>query len=179
MTVQRWAPVELNPDQVACELLAVLKRTSARRLVIDRIGDLERAVIETSGVERVPDFLAALWEILQQQGVMLLALKETPKVLTSELDFSTEPIAVLAENVILLQRVVWREQSRRVLSVLKMSYSAHDTTLREVRIVAPAGFQVLAPVESEAGLLTELTHQQRISEAGKEPPPELPPDSTP
>lgn len=170
LTVQRWFPVELDPDQVATDLLIAATRTGARRLIIDGLVELERAVMEANGAERVPNYLTALLEALRHRGVTLLALKETPKMLASQLDFSTEPIAVLAENSILLQQVVWREQVRRLLSVLQMGFSAHDTSLREVRIAAPAGLQVLAPAESEAGMLTKLTRQQQDSSGARAAP---------
>ncbi len=59
----------------------------------------------------------------------------------------------MAANVLWLQQVTDGERLHRVLSAPKMRYSAHDTTLHEFTITAPAGLQVLAPFETEAGLL--------------------------
>lgn len=176
LMVQHWDPVELDPDQVATELLAAVTRTGARRLIIDSLNELERAVVSTCGAERVPSYLTALLLVLRRQGVTVLALKETPKIIAAEFDFSTEPIAVVAQNILLLHQVVWREQVHRILSVLKMSFAAHETTLREVRIAAPTGFQVLARAEGEAEVLRELTRQQGTPAAGAAPAlPETPP----
>ncbi len=75
----RWEPIEVDPDQVATDLLATLEREGARRVVIDSIVELERAVEESSGAARVSNYLAALLAALRTRGVTLLALKETPR----------------------------------------------------------------------------------------------------
>jgi circadian clock protein KaiC len=160
LRMQRWEPVELDPDQVVTELLRALASVGAPRLIIDSMAELERAVIERSGAERVPNFHAAFLAALRRAETTSVVIKETPKAVTTELDFSTEPLGVLAENVILLQQLVRQGQIRRVLSVLKMGYSAHDPSLREVRIAAPAGFQVLTQRESGPDLGAEFARQQ-------------------
>ena len=175
--MQRWEPVELEPDQVVTELLTALAQAGAHRLIIDSMAELERAVIETSGAERVPNFLAAFLAALRRAGLTLLAIKETPKAIATEIDFSTEPLGVLAENVILLQQLVRQGQIRRVLSVLKMGYSAHDPTLREVRIAVPTGFQVLTPLESGPDLGAEFARQQGRPGADAPPAPPGKPSS--
>jgi circadian clock protein KaiC len=174
---QRWEPIEVDPDHVATELLAALDRTGARRVVIDSIAELERAVKESSGAARVPNYLAALLATLRIHGVSLLAIKETAKIVTEQLDFSTDTLAVLAENVMLLQQLAYRGQLHRVLSVLKMRFSDHDYTLREFRIAAPAGIRVLTPSESGREVLVGLTEQQ-IGVAERVEPP-LPPQESP
>lgn len=160
LTLQRWAPVELNPDIVANRLLEALDETGARRLVVDSVIELERAVARNSDPERVGDFMAAVIEALRGRDVTTLFIKEHPKVLTSEMDFSTGPIAVLAENVLLLQQVGYRSALHRVLSVPKMRFSAHDHMLREFTITAPDGIRVLSPGESDSGMLASLAREQ-------------------
>ncbi len=158
LTVQRWDPIELDPDQVATELLAALNQTGAQRLVIDSIAELERAVVKSSGRERLPDFLAALLAAVRQAGVTLLAIKETSKAITTELDFSAEALEVLTENLLLMQQVVWQGHLHRLFMVLKTRFAPRDPALREVRITAPKGLEVLSPTESEPGLLSNFTH---------------------
>jgi circadian clock protein KaiC len=158
LTVQRWDPIELDPDQVATELLAGLNQTGAQRLVIDSIAELERAVVKSSGKERLPDFLAALLAAVRQAGVTLLAIKETSKAITTELDFSAEALEVLTENLLLMQQVVWQGHLHRLFMVLKTRFAPRDPALREVRITAPKGLEVLSPAESEPGLLSNFTH---------------------
>jgi len=170
LVFQRWEPIELDPDHVATELLAALDRTGARRVVIDSIAELERAVEESSGAARVSNYLAALLAALRTRGVTLLAIKETSKVVTTQLDFSAESLAILAENVLLLQQLAYRGRLHRVLSVLKMRFSSHDYSLREFLIDPPAGIRVLSPGESGREVLVGLTEQQTGVAEVVEPP---------
>jgi circadian clock protein KaiC len=160
LVFQRWEPIEVDPDHVATELLAALDQVGARRLVIDSIAELERAVEESSGAVRVSNYLAALLTALRIRGVTLLAIKETSKVVTTQLDFSADSLAILAENVLLLQQLAYRGTLHRVLSVLKMRFSSHDYSLREFLIDPPEGIRVLTPGESGRELLVGLTEQQ-------------------
>lgn len=116
-------------------------------MVIDSIAELERAVGESSGSARVSNYLAALLAALRTRGVTLLAVKETPKVVTTQLDFSADALAILAENVLLVQQLASRGHLHRVLSVLKMRFSTHDHTLREMLIAPPQGIRMLTPGE--------------------------------
>ena len=100
----------------------------------------------------------------------MLAIKETPKVVTTELDFSTDPLSVLAENVLLLQQLAYRGRLHRILSVLKMRFSSHEHALREFLITSPEGIRVLTPEESRRELLVGLSEQQvGVAEKGMSP----------
>ena len=160
LLLQNWLPIEMDPDRVANDLLSALDQTGARRVVIDSILELERAVGESSGEARVPNYMAALLAMLRTRGVTLLAIKETPKIVTTELNFSTDALSVLAENVLLLQQLAYRGQLHRVLSVLKMRFSNHDHTLREFLITSHGGIRVLTPDEGGREVLVGMTEQQ-------------------
>jgi circadian clock protein KaiC len=127
-------------------------------------------VEESSGAARVSNYLAALLASLRRRGVTLLAIKETPKVVTTQLDLSADTLTVLAENVLLLQQLAYRGQLHRVLSVLKMRFSSHDYSLREFVIDPPEGVRVLTPGESGREVLVGLTEQQAGVTDGVEPP---------
>ncbi len=170
LVFQRWEPIEVDPDHVATDLLAALERTGARRVVIDSIAELERAVVESSGTARVSNYLAALLAMLRTRGVTLLAIKETSKVVTTQLDFSADALAILAENVLLSQQLAYRGRLHRVLSVLKMRFSTHDYSLREFVIDPPEGIRVLTPGESGREVLVGLTEQQTGAAEVVEPP---------
>lgn len=146
LTLLRRPPVELDPDVLADELLAALDRTGARRLVVDSVAAVERAVAEAGDARRVPNYLAALVEALQERAVTTLLIKESPTLAAAALDLPADLISVVAANVVWLQQVADRGRLRRVLSVPKMRYSAHDDALRAFTIAAPAGIRVLAPV---------------------------------
>ena len=164
LTLQRWAPIEIDPDVVADRLLHTLDQTGAHRLVLDGVGELQRSVMRTGENGRVSDYLSALVEALATRGVTTLFIAEHPKVVVAQLDFSADPISALAENVLLLQQVYYRSQLHRVLSVVKMRYSSHDFMLREFTITTPEGIQVLQPFESNEEVLEGIAHEQGTGE---------------
>ena len=156
LTFVRLAPVELDPDVLADATLAALDRAGARRLVIDSVGELERAVAEGGTPQRVPGYVAGLVEALRARAVTTLAVRESARLVAPGLDVATDPLAALAENVLLLQYVSVGDRLHRVLAAPKMRFSAHDLRLREFVIAPPAGIRVLAPFESEAGVLSNV-----------------------
>lgn len=160
LTLQRWEPVELDPDRIAADLLSAIEQTGARRMVIDSIAELERAVLENSGVERASNYLAALLAALRARGVTLLALKEASKGVATQLEFSVDALGVLAENVLLMQQLAYRGKLHRVLSIPKMRFSAHDYRLREFIVAPPEGIRVLTSDESGEEVLTGLAEVQ-------------------
>ena len=160
-------PIKVNADVLADRLLTELDRTGAERLVIDSIAELERAILRSVDPQRLEDYLAALLQALRTRRVTALLLKETDKALATTLDFSADPLSVLAENVLLLQSVPYQGQLHRILSVLKLRFSDHDTALREFRIVAPQGIQVLGRFGSASGVLEGITRMQESDAAGQ------------
>lgn len=143
LTIHRWPPVELHPDIVGDTLLQTLDRTGARRLVIDSVAELEHAIIRWGDPRRISDYLAAILEALRARDVTALVIKEHNTTVASTLDLSAGPISVMAENVLLLQQLDYSSRLRRVLSVVKMRSSPHDTLLHEFEITPPTGIRMV------------------------------------
>jgi circadian clock protein KaiC len=160
LTFLRWEPVELDPDLVADQILSALDRTGATRVVIDSIAELERAVQEATGPQRVANYMTGLLAILRARGATMLGIRETPLVSALALDLAAEQVSVLAENVLYMQQVKHRGELRRVLSVAKMRFSAYDPTLREYRIAPPEGIRVLGRFETGLDVLLGIAEQQ-------------------
>lgn len=171
LTFARLTPVELDPDVLADALLGALDRTGARRLVIDSIAELERAVAESGAAARVPGYVAGLVEALRAREVTTLAIRESAHLVAPRLDVATDTLAVLAENVLLLQQVTRGDRLHRVLSTPKMRFSAHDLRLREFTIAPPEGIRVLAPLESAAGVLGGIVPRQGLADDDLDAPP--------
>lgn len=153
-------PIKINADILADRLISELDKTGAKRLVVDSVAELERAILRGLDPGRLEDYLAAFLRAMRARRVTALLLKETDKALAATLDFSADPLSVLAENVLLLQQLPYRGQLHRILSILKLRFSDHDTTLREFRINAPMGVEVLEPFESNLGVLAGITRDQ-------------------
>jgi circadian clock protein KaiC len=165
LTILRLSPIELDPDRLAVQLLDALDRTGARRLVIDSLAELERAVTEQYR-ERLSGYLAALLEALRRRNITGLFIKEMRQLLPASVDFSEDPFAALAENVLLVRQVELRSRQHRVISILKMGFSDYDATLREFVIEAPQGIRVLAPFEGDPSVLTTVSDEdESISSA--------------
>jgi circadian clock protein KaiC len=159
LTLHHWDPIELSPDIVADRLLVALDRTHAQRLVIDSIAELEHAVVRTSDVQRLRDYLAALLVALQQRGVTALCIREHATTVATSLDLVAGPASVLAENVLLLQHIEAHAKLHRVLSVVKTRYSGHDPVLYEFTISAPQGLDVIGPYLSDGAIIAAVSKQ--------------------
>lgn len=155
LTLLRLMPVELEPDVFAATVLGEIDRAGARRLVIDSIAEVQRAVTSAGDPLRLDDYLAALAEALRARRVTVLVTREVLQTGAAEVDFTDEPLAVFAENVILLRQVPRGDRLRHVLAVLKMGLSAHDHGLREFTISAPDSLRVLSPRETDVGVLDD------------------------
>ncbi|HLZ25338.1 MAG TPA: ATPase domain-containing protein [Ktedonobacterales bacterium] len=156
-------PIKINADILADFLLAQLDQTGAVRLIIDSIADFERMILHGPDPKRLEDYLAAFLRALRVRQVTALLVKETDKLIAPTLDFSADPLSILAENVIVLQQVPFEGELHRVLSIPKVRLSAHDTTLREFRIAEPGGLIVLGPFDSQAGVLEGISRAQNQS----------------
>ncbi len=160
LTLLRWDPVDLNPDIVADRLLKALDATGARRLMVDSVIELERAVIESGDRDRVDGYMAALVKAVRVRGISSLFLREMQQVIGQGIEFSADELSVLAENVLLQQQISYRAHMHRVLSVIKMRFSAHDVALREYSIAPPSGIHVLTPMESGTDVLDGIVRRQ-------------------
>jgi circadian clock protein KaiC len=144
---------ELDADRVASALREDVEGRGVRRLVIDSVVELERA---SAAQQRTVDFLAALVSYLRGRDISSYLTYDLATIVGAELSFADTPLSVLAENMLLLRQVEYRGHLRRLFSVLKMRFSAFDTTLRDYRIVEGRGIEILGPAPDAEGLLTGM-----------------------
>ncbi len=138
------APVELEVDMLAAMLRNRVERLGIRRLVIDSIASVEGAILEPN---RAPGFFASLVNYLRERNVTTIMTQES-NVSGDGLGVSLG--AILADNLILLRSIEYRDHLYRVISVLKMRQSGFDHGLREFRI--EDGTIRVVPVE-ESGIV--------------------------
>ena len=162
LTVLRTAPVELHADALADDLLARLDETGARRLVLDEMGELERALIATGYVHRFHDFAAALVESFRLRGVTALLTRQTASGTRSALEGGLTPLAVLTENLLWLRE--WSDDGRiaRSLEILQTAISGRSELWHSVAIRAPEGIIV----DTVDTIDTIDTQEQRGNAAG-------------
>ncbi|ATB30572.1 circadian clock protein KaiC [Melittangium boletus DSM 14713] len=164
LTMLHLPPSEQEADAIVYRVLGEVDRLGAQRLVVDGLTELELSVQD---LERRRIFLASFSAHLRSRGVTALFTKEVSKISGAELDFSDTPIALLAENVLLLRYVELRGRIHRILSILKMRDSKYDGNLREFEI-NDSGIRVLAPLRSAVGLLTGQARPLGTSIGGEE-----------
>ena len=114
------------------EVLALVERAGATRVLIDGLSDLQYA---TPDPVRFREFIYSLTQRLSRLGVS--------PIMTSELQdlfhvgrLAEYGISHLSDNVILLQYLRADTRLRRTVTVLKSRASAHDAEIHEFDITS-------------------------------------------
>lgn len=147
MRVVRLAAADLNPDHFATILLTELARPEVSRLVIDDIG----ALLHELG-ERTRDYLSALNDLVYGAQATGLYMLEITPFDGLRVNLTNSPLAVLGDNVIVVQQYEIAGQLRRILAVLRMRLSFFDRTLREL-VLDESGMRI-APLDES--ILSQL-----------------------
>jgi circadian clock protein KaiC len=124
------SPVDIYIDEWVYDLLEVVERTGARRVLIDSLTDLQFASPDEI---RFREYMYSLVQRFSRQGVSLFMTSELPDLfhVTRLSEFG---VSHLSDNVVLLQYVRDESTIRRALTVLKTRASRHEPEIREFRI---------------------------------------------
>jgi circadian clock protein KaiC len=155
----------LEVDEALGAAREALGASSPARIVIDSIAELEQDLPDLGRRRRV---MAWITDLVRAHGATGLILRETGQIIGPELEFSDSPLAVLAENVILLRYVELDRRLSRVVSILKVRDSAHDPSIREYEI-AQTGAQVIAAGVGDPARLSRiagLPEERRVKREG-------------
>jgi circadian clock protein KaiC len=146
-------PVDLSVDETLHAILALVAEVGAERVVIDSLSGFELAVAPSFR----EDFRESLYRTIATLTATGITVMMTVEVLQSftDLRFSPHEISFLADNLIIQRYVEMEGQIRRVLTILKMRGSAHDTHLRLYTITSK-GLQIGSPLEQYRGILTGI-----------------------
>ena len=144
---------ELDADYVVERIDQDIRHRGTRRLVIDSVAILQRALAVES---RSADFMIALVAFLRAYEVTSYMSLEIGQIVGQDLNLADTPVSVLAENLLLLRHVEFSGQLRRLFSVLKMRFSGHDSTIYEYAIESGKGFRVIGQPPRGEGLLTGI-----------------------
>ncbi len=137
--VIRIAAIDLDPDRVSAIVLAELASGPVQRLIVDDI-----AVLLHELGDRTRDYLSALNDILYGADITSLYLLEIPAFEGLRVNLANTPLAVLGDNVLVVQQYEIDGGLRRLLAVLRMRLSFFDRTLREL-VLDEQGVRVLKP----------------------------------
>lgn len=158
LVLEMRASVETLPDELAHQLLELVERHQARRLVLD---GLEPFLQEPMDTRRTPGFLTALLNVLRSRGVTTLMTQQTQVLFGPRLEAKLEGVEGIVDNMLFLRYVELRSQLYRMLSILKMRESDYQPALREFSI-STRGIDVAETFESAEAILTGLARPLNV-----------------
>lgn len=126
-------PVEGIIDILGHDLLDAVRRAGATRLFLDGIQGFEASVDNPA---RLREVFAALADAMAAMGVTALYTMETLDLFGPRIEVPLRGLSPITQNVLLLRHVEVNARLVRMLSVLKVRDSEHDTRLREFRITS-------------------------------------------
>jgi circadian clock protein KaiC len=126
------SPVDIYIDEWVYELMRVVERTGARRVLIDSLADLRLAAPDQT---RFHEFAYSLIQRFSRQGVSLLITLETSDLFRTE-RLSDTAVSHLSDNVVLLSYIREHNAISRALSVIKSRASHHEPDIRQFQIGA-------------------------------------------
>lgn len=123
-TITLWTqvPAALDGNVLAAGLRERIAAHGVRRLAIDSARELGRSVEPA----RADDYLSTLIAYLQGEEVSTLLTYPVSSAAWAAVDLADTPMAVLAENLLLLQQMIVSGRPTCSLRVLKMRFSAYD-----------------------------------------------------
>ncbi len=125
-------PLDLSVDETLQEILDAIRKTGAKRLVIDSLAGFEMAL--APGFRT--DFRESLYRMIVSLtgiGITILSTLEMIESFT-ELPFSSYSISFLTDDIIRLRYVEIEGQLRKIMMVVKMRGGAHSKDIREYEI---------------------------------------------
>jgi circadian clock protein KaiC len=128
------SPVDIYPDEWAYDLLRTVKRTGARRVLIDSLVDLRAAATDKI---RFREFTYSLVQRVARQGVSVMMTFEIPDLFGAD-RLSDDAISPLSDNVVLLSYLRDQGLIKRTISVIKTRASHHDPGTRQF-LIGPDG----------------------------------------
>ena len=146
-------PLDLSVDEMMQEILDAVKRTGAKRLVIDSLAGFEMALAPAFRA----DFRESLYRMifaLTAVGITILSTLEMPETFT-ELLFSSYAISFLTDDIIRMRYVEIDGELSQIMMVVKMRRGAHSREIRQYQIT-PAGIVIGERFRNYVDLITGI-----------------------
>ncbi len=144
-------PLDLSIDETLYEIVEMVERMKARRLVVDSLSGFELALAPTFR-EDFRESLYRMVAVLTGMGVTMLMTAELEDSYT-DLRFSPHGTAFLTDVIIMQRYIELHGCLQRVMSVVKVRGSAHSKEIRAFEITK-TGIAIGEPLASYDGLLT-------------------------
>ncbi len=138
------SPVELDIDAYALHMLETIRRTQARRVVVDSITDLEAGAFGDR--DRFYHYLYTLAQWLKDHQITAIFTSEMSHLFANDLVLTGRGVSHLADNLILLRYAQVKSRIHHTLTVLATRASAHATEVRDYIINEESGPRLGAPL---------------------------------
>jgi circadian clock protein KaiC len=124
------SPIDIYIDEWVYELLELVKKTGARRVLIDSLADLRMAAGDDV---RFREFVFSLVQRFSLQGVSVMMTLELPDLFDSR-RLSDTAMSALSDNVVLFGYAREGDSIGRTITVIKTRASGHDPGVRQFSI---------------------------------------------
>ena len=127
-------PLDLSVDEMLFEIVTAVKRIGATRVVIDSLSGFEIALAPTFSI----DFRESLYRMvgaLTATGVTILMTAEIIEPFPRG-QFTTERVSFVTDDIIVQRYVEIAGHLEKVVAVVKMRGSSHDTDFRGYTLTA-------------------------------------------
>ena len=124
------SPVDIYIDEWVHDLLAIVDRTGAKRVLLDSLVDLRLAAPDAT---RFKEFMYSLTQRFSRLGINLLMTYELADLFDTR-SLSDNAVSHLADNVIMLNYYKDEGSVNRSISVIKSRGSGHDPHMRQFTI---------------------------------------------
>jgi circadian clock protein KaiC len=142
-----------NPDALIANLAAEIKRTKAKRLVIDSLSAFESKYKNDMYI--IARRLISL--VQEHQLTAVITILTTQK---SGFELSGLGLTSLLQNIILLRFVEIQGRMKRILAILKMRGTEHDESILEFRISSENGARIVGAIDKDyMGIFTGVARR--------------------
>jgi circadian clock protein KaiC len=143
--------LDLSIDEILYDLVTMIKRMGAKRVVIDSLSGFELA-LASSFRDDFRESLYRMVAVLTSMGVTVLMTAELEDRY-EVLRFSSYGNAFLADSIVMQRYVELEGQFKRVISVVKVRASDHSKEIRFFEVNSD-GIVIGEPLTQYAGILT-------------------------
>ena len=144
------------PSDLLHDLIEMIDRMQAKRVVIDSLSGFELAVAP----EFHEDFRGSLYRMIAEltaMGVTVLMTVEVSESL-NELRLSPDVISFLTDDIVLQRYVEIEGQLKRMMTVVKMRRSGHSQDIRSYEITS-SGLTVGETLKGYQGIISGIPTQ--------------------
>jgi circadian clock protein KaiC len=153
------SPTERSLDELAARLLDAVKRRKVRRLVVDGLAGLKKALRSRP----IEPFFAALVQELRSRGVTSICTAEVAEVIGPTITTPLAGLSDVTDNHILLRFLEVGATLYKIISILKVRDGMFDSNLRLFSI-GTDGIEIAEDHNSAEAVLSSLLARSLIQD---------------